>query len=571
MLQPLEELQRSKASTSRSISLNYSSLPPQLSIFKALRARHLMLASVCGMALLANVLATSFAGLLFQNTIDIPSTTSFSPPFEPKFVSMNGSAGPPESYWNTGQSTLGFKGTTIGSAGENVFLAVNSNYTRKTSLPSWTDARAMYLPFVRADTLKHSGPAQFQATTKFFRAEPNCRPLSSDDYLLRKANDSNGPFAEFQTTVQDDNGRNVTCYPEAEGWPYKFLIALESIKEKKGTNRFSKGSLEIVVTLDAGRNATQIDRETCFSTVAIGWMRDERNTLLMNCRPKLTVGNASILVDSAGVLQEEATLLVPDADQSAGALDRYYTNGAGNLIRKSNAYLFGNNLVPTYHNDSFPDEFIHYFTNKAAGNLGFTDPNEPLPRFSDVEGPIKVAYEQLFAAWLGLNRQDLLVASNTTTPVPGTTITRQERIFVNKVMFVVSAIILGIYTLVAMVVILRRPGRYLARMPTSMAAVIALFATSAAVKDLQGTSGLSAKEREEYLGRLGNTYGYGSYVGEDGSVHVGIEKDPFVRRMKVTSFEHTLVAKSARNAFGTVEEKNGSSVRYRPVAAEEGV
>jgi hypothetical protein len=104
-----------------------------------------------------------------------------------------------------------------------------------------------------------------------------------------------------------------------------------------------------------------------------------------------------------------------------------------------------------------------------------------------------------------------------------------------------------------------------------MAAVIALFATSAAVKDLQGTSGLSAKEREEYLGRLGNTYGYGSYVGEDGSVHVGIEKDPFVRRMKVTSFEHTLVAKSARNASGTVEEKNGSSVRYRPVAAEEGV
>jgi hypothetical protein len=179
---------------------------------------------------------------------------------------------------------------------------------------------------------------------------------------------------------------------------------------------------------------------------------------------------------------------------------------------------------------------------------------------------MKEAYGRLFAAWLGLNKEYLFVASNTTISIPGTTITRQERIFVNKAMFIVSAIILGIYTLVAIVVILRRPGRYLARMPTSIAAVIALFATSATIKDLQGTSGL----REEYVEKLGNTYGYGSYLGEDGSVHVGIEKDPFVWRMKVTSFEHTLVAKSARNAFGTRERKTGSSVRYRPVTAEEG-
>jgi hypothetical protein len=138
-------------------------------------------------------------------------------------------------------------------------------------------------------------------------------------------------------------------------------------------------------------------------------------------------------------------------------------------------------------------------------------------------------------------------------------------------MFVISEVILGIYTIVAILIILRRPGRYLARMPTSIAAVIALFATSTAVKDLQGTSGMSAKEREEYLEKLGNTYGYGSYVGEDGSVHVGIEKDPLVRRMKMTSFEHTLVDKSARNTSRTAEKTTGSNVRYRPIIAEEGM
>jgi hypothetical protein len=535
-----------------------------------------MLASICGMSILANLLATSFAGLLFQNTIYIPSSTSFSTPFEPIFVSMNGSAGPPEDYWNTGDNNnVKIKGTyEMRSTGEDVFLAINSNYTRGTSLPSWTDAKAMYLPFISADTLNDSRSAQFQANTKYFRAEPNCRSLvSGDDYQLRV----DGQIAEFQTTVQDDNGRNFTCYHEsASSWGWIFGHADGCFSEKP-----SKGSLEIVIKLEAGPNATRIEQETCFSTVAIGWMRvhdctqgfeppDERNTLLMSCRPKLTVGNASVLVDSAGVLQEEATQLVAEADQSSRALDRYYTDGANGLIRKSNTFLFGNDEGPTYHDDSFPDEFIHYFMNKAAGNLRFTDPNEPLPRFSDIEGLMKEAYGRLFAAWLGLNKEYLFVASNTTISIPGTTITRQERIFVNKAMFIVSAIILGIYTLVAIVVILRRPGRYLARMPTSIAAVIALFATSATIKDLQGTSGLSAKEREEYVEKLGNTYGYGSYLGEDGSVHVGIEKDPFVWRMKVTSFEHTLVAKSARNAFGTRERKTGSSVRYRPVTAEEG-
>jgi hypothetical protein len=585
MLQPLEELQRSKAATSRSIDLNYSSLPPQLTMFKALRARHLMLASVCGMALLANLLATSFAGLLFQDTLHMANSVSFSPPFEPKFMTMNSSTGPPVDYWNTGDKTLKYRGTSRRSTGEDVFLAINSNYTRKTLLPSWTDAKAMYLPFISTDALKHSGSARFQATTKYFRAEPNCRPLvSGDDYQLgmTKRSDEPGTVAVFETTVQNDAGRNVTCYPDyASGWHRKFGNAFQCSSGTVPTLG-SKGSIEIVLTLEAGPNATRIEQETCYSTVAIGWMRvdnctrgferpDAQNTLLMSCRPKLSVGNASVIVDSAGVLQQEATQLVAEAGQSSQALDKYYTNGASELIRKSNDFLFAADLGPSYHNDAFSDGLIHYFMNKAAGNLELTDPNKPLPRFSDVEGPMKVAYEGLFAAWLGLNRQYLFVASNTTMPVSGTTVTRQERIFVHPVMFVISAVILGIYTMVSLVIILRRPGRYLARMPTSIAAVIALFATSAAVEDLQGTSGLSNKERARHLEKLGNTYGYGSYVGKDGSVHVGIEKDPFVRRIKVTSFEHTLAGKSAQNTFGVMEKKAGTSVRYRAVAAGEDV
>jgi hypothetical protein len=73
-------------------------------------------------------------------------------------------------------------------------------------------------------------------------------------------------------------------------------------------------------------------------------------------------------------------------------------------------------------------------------------------------------------------------------------------------------------------------------MPLSIAAIIALFSSSAALKDLQGTSGMTNKEREKYLKDLDREYGYGSYLGSDGRVHVGIEKVPFVRYMNKFSF-----------------------------------
>jgi hypothetical protein len=92
ILQPLVELQTEHALASKSITLNSSSLPPQLAIVKAVRSGHLVLASVCGMALLANVLAIAFAGLLYQESLSLSKAASYLPPLESKFVSVNGSS-----------------------------------------------------------------------------------------------------------------------------------------------------------------------------------------------------------------------------------------------------------------------------------------------------------------------------------------------------------------------------------------------------------------------------------------------------------------------------------------------
>ena len=62
---------------------------------------------------------------------------------------------------------------------------------------------------------------------------------------------------------------------------------------------------------------------------------------------------------------------------------------------------------------------------------------------------------------------------------------------------------------------------------------------SAAVEDMRGTADFTNKEREKHLQGLDCRYGYGSFVGRDGSAHVGIEKMPFVQRRKATTFEHS--------------------------------
>jgi hypothetical protein len=599
ILQPLEELHRTHAPAAKSISLNYNSIPPQLTIVQAVRSGNLLLASVCGMVLLANVLAIAFAGLLFQDILPLSRPASFLPPFAATFVSINGSSGPPRNEKPT-ISAANYSGAYQGGTGEDQFLVAESNYTRNTSLPSWADKDAMYLPFFGHGFSDQTERHKYQARTKYFSAEPNCKPLVfNDDYhlqLLTNATSDDGEIflrtraMRFDIQIPDKHAKNVTCYPPV---PESFGagLGLRSQMDVLKACRLGKLSAELVTTLTALLpNATQHEHDTCSSVVVLGWMRttnqhcipadvwspsqesptdleqaNAHNTFLLSCRPRLEVGDASVVVDSDGLLQEKAMDVVPEPDQNPQTLDKYSTNGVSNLIAQSNLFLF-RLLESTYHNDSFASEYIHYFMNRAAGNLRLTNPSEPLPRFEDVEQPMRMAYKRHFAIWLGVNKELLfLPSSDAAANVTGTIITLEERLLFNTPLFIVSEVILSIYVIMSMVMYLRCPGRYLARMPTSIAAVIALFAASAAVKDLQGTSNMTSRERDKYLNDTGCIYGYGSYVGGDGSVHVGIEKVPFVRKMKETRFEHSRADREMRQRTARVGRKGNVGVRYKPL------
>jgi hypothetical protein len=455
----------------------------------------------------------------------LPYARMSSPPLESKFVSINGTSGPPietSPYYN---DPIAISGAYRNSAGESHFLLSESNLTRNTSLPSWTDETAMYLPFKTTDSAV-AADETYRARTKYFTADPRCRPLSFDEdfHMHFWPFPREDPLKSFSVKVASPNGTETTCYGADKN---RFInnYGLNSMWQIGATGGMScrngKTAAEMATTLVAGPNATAYEEETCRSAVAVGWMRanqkycdrtppedwkkstfkgfedaDSKNTFFMLCQPEMRVGEASVLVDAAGVLQRPAEDHTLDPDQDTEALAPYFSNGAAGLISQSNLFMF-RTLKPYWHNDTFTSEFIHYFVHRANTSLRLADPSAALPTFADVETPMKKAYTRLFAIWLGINKDHLfLQATTATAQVPITFLAPEERIFFVTPLFVISLAILAVYIVVSIVVYLRRPGRYLARMPTSLGAIIALFASSSALTDLRGTSSLTNAERE---------------------------------------------------------------------------
>jgi hypothetical protein len=195
-------------------------------------------------------------------------------------------------------------------------------------------------------------------------------------------------------------------------------------------------------------------------------------------------------------------------------------------------------MKTAYHNDSFANDYLNYFIRRLSNSTRLVDPQQAVPKYEDIIGPLNKAYAGLFAIWLGSNKEKLLVAYDNTRQVKldGSIIDLEPRLFLSKPMFIISEIILCTYIVVAILIYVRPPGRYLPRLPTSIASTIELFAASTAVQDMRGTSSLDQRGREEYLQTIGAQYGYGSFIrASDSRVHIGIEKTPFVRRRVKTN------------------------------------
>jgi hypothetical protein len=86
-------------------------------------------------------------------------------------------------------------------------------------------------------------------------------------------------------------------------------------------------------------------------------------------------------------------------------------------------------------------------------------------------------------------------------------------------------------------------------MPTSIGAIITLFAASEAVHDMRGTSLMTKTERKQHLKDLQGLYGYGKFVGADGLLHEGIEKEPLVDAVPLLGIVQKVQAGFSQKGF----------------------
>ncbi|KAH7413801.1 hypothetical protein DE146DRAFT_7430 [Phaeosphaeria sp. MPI-PUGE-AT-0046c] len=531
MLQPLEELQNCNAQAKKSVDANYNSLPPQLVIFQAIKARHLNLAAVCAMALLANILAIAFSGLFNQRLVEVQYTTMLQPPFDLRLVPINGSLGPSET---STFGTVNASGAYHGGDGMDQFLIAESNFTRNTSLPSWTDNSMFYLPLFSEATVTETNTTLFEAKTKAFGATLDCEQLEiGRNFEARISN----MVPSVNLTLPRTFG-NVRCTKRV---PSALATIPKCVQGPSG--------VEFVFNLDARPNATRDEMNVCTGSVILGWVRgaedlcpsgrnmtlSDKNTIFVHCRPRLITGSAAIRVDASGRLQQPARNVLLDGNITEHSQAVFSTDPI-NIIGQSNRYIF--RYSSNTHNDSFATDMINHFAIRASNSRRLVDPTQPLPTLEEISEHINKAYSKLFAIWLGAYKKNLLMSSEkgSIDVTMGTRIELEQRIFLSSTMFIISEAILGIYVIVAIWVYACRPGRYLARLPTSIAAIMALFAASTAVQDMQGTSHLDSKGRAKHLRELNSRYGYGSFVGGgDGRVHIGIEKVPLVVKPRTKS------------------------------------
>jgi len=517
LLQPFEELRSASAAPQRSIGLTYSSLPPQFVIFKALRARHIVLAAVCAMALLANVLAVALGGMLDEEVLQVSHSLDTFQLFEPSLRE-------------------GLENVT--RLGPNPFYAAMANFTSNTPMPPWTDDTAFYLPVSLPDGLNGSDYLELKNLPSIgIRME--CEPLGSRrDYswslVSESFNHSIAPIANLTVNLPHDDHEALSCAP---------ATARVSTADWPLTCSGQNMAFEMITPLQAKVDKNQRDQDPCKLLIAGIWARNTARSLCGNGTVAITDEDAMAMVCKPTVFSQLVNVTVtgegivhkvhraddyqdspdPKSDLMREAIRALSERiGAGDM-------LSSDNWAGSWHNDTFPSGWITYAMSMMHPDSHFLDPEAPLPDFEGTAEMVTKTYQKLFAIWLGLNHDSLLVSANVNETMVASILTQPEvRIKVSRAMLILSASILGLYVIVAVAVYAHRPGKYLPRMPLTMASDIAMFAASTAVKEMEDSPMALGQTHDTWLNNARVKFGYGTFVGTDGKPHVGVERAPFV-------------------------------------------
>jgi hypothetical protein len=511
-----------------SIESRYSSVPPQLAFWRAVKAGHLLLASVCAVAFSSNLLAVALSGLLFERPTEqlIPLATTWSllPQFNGSSIFNRSSVVVPITYL------------------DHLYVAM-SNISENTVLPPWTDQKSFYLPFslISAPSTSATGASLtfqgFRGSTVGFSTKSTCTELlTSGDKSVLFEPASNDTSAQFKTSYTLQNGSTVDCFPHTA---YSGMNETTQFTSSPSTG---PSALEVLLQMTPANDTS--NAEFCGSVMVAGWVRlgadstettnrasnatfldRSLNYTFLSCTQRLQIAPFDVVVDAEGhILNAHQTgpFVTDTSDFMSG-------NASENsLFRQSNELIAAYSTTGVtgfkWHNDSFTSDWMNALMGMTLNSDDLVNPSTQVPTASEVAPLMEHTYQRLFAILLGLNTHVFAPASDGNALLASVMVV-ESRIFVSRPMFIISTAILILHLIVAIYYYTHRPRRFLPRMPTSIGSIIAFVTSSRALEDFEPRKASENKSAER-------SYGYGRFIGTDGKTRVGIEKQRYVVPLK---------------------------------------
>jgi len=343
---------------------------------------------------------------------------------------------------------------------------------------------------------------------------------------------------EFSVLHKIGGGRNVTCDSQGSGNVdgRHFTMAVPS----NGTNALET---TIAMSLYNGTGISPDDGGYCDSLMVAGWVRlgpavlnvgntststngtsgRSLDTAFMTCSPSFKTAMFNITVGTKGrIISSQRT---SDFDTN------HEPYGSKEAIASLLSQITG--MVTPYtpqrfkwHNDSFTTDWPNSYLKIKLNTSDLVDPNAPLPDIPTLIPQISALYKQLFGIILALN-SGIFAEATADAATPGFIIITETRIFMSPVMFYISITLLVLQLVTAIAYYVKRPRKFLPRMPLTIASIIAYVSASHAVRDFDRSNSVAHDNAGHDL-----RYAYGRFKGIDGQTHVGIEKAPLVVPLK---------------------------------------
>ncbi|KAF7550831.1 hypothetical protein G7Z17_g5419 [Cylindrodendrum hubeiense] len=451
VLQPFKDLWEGKSKPSTSMDATYTSIPPQLVVWRAIKSRHFTLALVCIMALLANVLAVGLGSLFNEAAVTAKYPQVLQPVFAPRFDNSSVYDFPTRLALNTRYS---------GQYRPHFYVAM-TNMSSGTTLPPWVSKGYYFQRHGLPDTNQSAVGDTYSLRTRGFGVNANCTPISD----FKVPSNTTG-LPQFQ---------NDTAVCES----YTDIVAgnLGSIRTTSNWGVVVAGEI-------TPRWAGGVPPNVCDIPFPMAWGRTAEggninatiDASLVMCNPIFETAMFNLTVDPSGYVLDyqrtsdlQATLDYPESREHTDLMFAYF-----NRQMQFATY--------DWHNTSLARDWMNYLIFLSTGSRDHLDPKLPVPDSKKMAPIVEELYQLLYAVLLSLN-EDIFDHSDLGESIAATRNSKEIRIFMENVSFIISVVILAMNAVVATIFYIRAVAFVLPRMPTTLGSILAYVAPSRLLED----------------------------------------------------------------------------------------